>query len=368
MKFNIKKEKLLKYIKKITNIIIKNPVFPILENIVIDIDKKRLNIISSNLEIEINIFIKKKNYIFFQPGKTSISGKKILQICRNAPKNTILNFHLINNKINITICNSSFQLITLSQENFPIFQKNSHQIRFVIPQYILKKIILLTQFSIANNDVRNFLNGLLIEKKNNYLYGVATDGYRLAMYKTKTTFDIPSFSIILSKKSISELFHLLKLTEENIIITINKNNIKFKIKNISLTTKLIEGNFPNYNDIILKKSMQYISIPLENLKNSLLRTSILCDINFKGVELIFYKNLLKIKTKNQENEKSEDSFKIQYKNEKIKFSINIFYLLDILNVINSKNIYFMLNIPVSSIQIKSIEQKKIHYVIMPLRL
>ncbi|AEH39603.1 DNA polymerase III, beta subunit [Buchnera aphidicola (Cinara tujafilina)] len=368
MKFIIKKEILLPYIKKIINVITKNPIFPILENIIIDVNQKRLYLTASNLEVEMNISIHHKNYQFFQSGNISISGKKILHICRNAPKDTNLNFHLVNKKIKIQILNTIFYLMTLSIKNFPKFQKNSEKNEINISQNLLKKIIFFTRFSIANHDIRNSLNGLLLEYHNGYLYGVATDGHRLAMYKKKINIKVTSFSIILSKKSIIELYQLLEEKEDLIRIFINQNQILFYIKNIILITKLIDGKFPDYQDVILINPMQRIPIPLTQIKKSLLRTSILCDINFKGIYLKFYNNLLQIRSNNQEDEESSDSFKIQYNNKKIEFSINVFYLLDVLNTLASKIIYFILDIPVVKIQIQSLEEKNIYYVIMPLRL
>lgn len=368
MKFIIKKEILLIHIKKIVSIITKNPIFPILENILININQDRLKLTSSNLEIEININISHKHYLFFTAGNTSISGKKLLHICRNAPKETHLNFHLINKKIKIQIINNIFHLLTLSTKKFPKFPEYTEKKEISLPQNLLKKIIFFTQFSIANHDIRSCLNGLLLEYHNNYLYGVATDGHRLAMYKKKILIPINSFSMILSKKSILELSQLLEDKENEIKIIINKHQILFDIKNISLITKIIDGNFPNYHEIIIKKSIKRIPVSLEKLKKALLRTSILCDINFKGISLKFYKNSLKIRSKNQEDEESKDSFNIQYDDERIEFSINIFYLLDVLNVLKSKIIYFILDIPVIRIQIQSLEEKNIFYVIMPLRL
>lgn len=368
MKFIIKKEILLIQIKKVISVITKNPIFPILENIIFDINQDRLCLTSSNLEVEINTSIKCENYQFFKTGSASISGKKILHICRNAPKNTNLSFDLVNKKIKIQILNSIFYLIMLPKKIFPKFQINEEKKAFPISQILIKKIISYTQFSIANHDIRSCLNGLLLEYNNGYLYGVATDGHRLAVYKKKISIDTPDFSIILSKKSILELSQLLEKKEQEIRVIINQNHVLFYIKNILLITKIIEGSFPNYHDIIIIKSMQRIPIPLEKLKKSLLRTSILCDVTFKGIYLIFNKNLLKIRSNNQEDEESEDSFHIQYNQQKIEFSINVFYLLDVLNSLNSHIIYFILETPVIRIQIQSLEEKNICYVIMPLRL
>ncbi|VFP81308.1 DNA polymerase III subunit beta [Buchnera aphidicola] len=368
MEFKIKKNDFLNSFKKNNRIITKNPIFPILENIIIKINQNILQLTSSNLEIEINTYINKKYFIFYKSGCITISGKKILNICRNIPNNKELYFQLINNKMHIKTSNSLFKLNITPYNNFPIFQKFTNSKKFFISQTILKEIILLTHFSIARNDIRNSLNGMLFEYKNNYLYGVTTDGHRLSMYKINLNLNTTTFSIIINRKSILELSRIMLLNKDLIKIKINNNNISFEINKILLITKLINSDFPNYNDIILKKYKYCISISKEKLKESLLKTSILCNTTFKGVSLNFSKNLLTITSKNQEDEESYDSFSIYYIYEDISFSINVFYLLDVINALNSKKINILFNNPISSIQIQSNLQKEITYIIMPLKL
>lgn len=369
MEFKIKKNDFLNPFKKISRIITKNPIFPILENVIIKVNKKFLKIKSSNLDIELNAYINKKLFNCYQPGYMMVSGKKILNICRNIPQNAELYFHLIKKKIHIQVLTSLFILNTTTDNNYPKFQKNKKIKKFAISQKILKEMIALVHFSIANNDIRNTLNGMFIEYKSNYLYSVATDGHRLSMYKKKVFLDTPIFSIIINKKSILEIFRLIHSAKKELIqIAINKHYISFQIDDIILKTKLLDGEFPNYQDVILNKYTHCISIPTDKLKESLLKTSILCNTTFKGVNLNFSKNVLSITSHNQEDEKSRDFFYIKNIYEKISFSINVFYLLDILHVLDIHTIDIVFNNPVSSIQIQSNIKKEILYIIMPLKL
>ncbi|VFP80932.1 Beta sliding clamp [Buchnera aphidicola (Cinara kochiana kochiana)] len=368
MEFKIKKNDFLKSFKKINKIITKNTIFPILENIILKINQNILKLTSSTLEIELNTYIDKKYFTYYTGGCITVSGKKIFNICRNTKDNTELHFQLINEKIHIKISNSLFKINTISCNSFPIFKTVTNKEIFLISQLVLKETILLTYFSIANNDIRNTLNGMLLEYKNNYLYGVTTDGHRLSMYKTHLNLNISYFSVIINKKSILELYRLLIYTTDTVRITIHHHYISFQINEILMITKLINGNFPNYNDVILNKYTYCILVSVEKLKESLLKTSILCNTTFKGVCLNFSKNLLTITSNNQEDEESCDSFFIDYNYPNISFSVNVFYLLDVLNVLKSNKINIIFNMPISSIQIQSNIQKEIKYIIMPLKI
>lgn len=368
MKFTIQKEIFFFYFKKINGILTKNPLFPILENVILKVNESGLILIGSNLDLEITITIKKSFLKIYNTGITSVSGRKLSNIFRNSPKHENLNFKLINNKVQITMGNSNFKLLCLSPSIFPFFQSSKNKIKFKIPQNKFKDILVTNYISIANNDVRNYLNGMLLKSKEKILSGVSTDSYRMTIFKYKNNLNLPKFSIILNKKCISELIQILEDNDILINIEISENNIIFHIKNIKITSKLIEGNFPNYNDIILKKTEECINVPVKQLKESLLRSSILCNSIFKGVYLCFFKNKLEIISNNQEEEGSEEFFEIQYTGKKIEFSINVFYLLDIIKSIQTHTINFLLNKDIQKIQLQSKEKKEVMYMIMPLRL
>ncbi|WP_343126550.1 DNA polymerase III subunit beta [Buchnera aphidicola] len=368
MQFTIQKEIFLNSFKKISNILTKNPIFPILENVLLEISEKGMTLTCSNLDLELCIFIKKEKFNIQETGKITISGKKLLNICRNIPPKTQLNFSINNNIFQIKIFNSHFHMITLPSENFPKFNHTQKNIIFSLSQKKFKNIISMTQIAIANQDVRNYLNGMLIEVKNNILYSVATDGHRMAIYKIIFKKKIPNFSIILHKKCIIELIHLLENTKNQIKLIISHHDIIFYIENLKLTTKLLEGDFPNYKEILLLPPILRISILSQPLKEALLRASVLCNTIFKGVTLQFFKKKLIIRTNNQNDEKSKEILKIKKISENIEFSLNVFYLLDTLNIIQTQEIDFLFKKPITSIQIQSKEKPKICFIIMPLHL
>lgn len=365
MKFIIQNNILVENLKKISRLLVKNTSFPILENVLIEIKKNILSLTTTNLEIEIiaNIQILTK----YTPGKTTISGKKILNICRNLPETSNIQIELKNSKIYISSENSSYILSTLPAENFPNHQNFDDIANFYISSDTLRNMIIKTEFAMGKQDIRYYLNGMLFEKKENYLRNVATDGYRLATSCILLKEKINSFSIIIPNKGIMEILKLLNIKKTLLHILIGTNNLRIYINNLIFTTQLIEGRYPDYNSVLLKNSNSPIIINHDLLKKSLLRTSILSHEKFSGIEINIKNGELKTISDNQEEEIAEDKFNIEYFGNTIEISINVYYILDVLNAINTKNIFLFLNKSQSSIQIEPENNSSTVYVIMLLK-
>ncbi|UPT14403.1 DNA polymerase III subunit beta [Buchnera aphidicola] len=365
MKFVIKNNILVENLKKIIRLLVKNTSLPILENILIEIKKGILFLTTTNLENEIIANIKTlREHI---PGKTTISGKKILNICKNLPTTSDVQIQLKNNKIYISCENSSYILSTLPAENFPNRQNFDHTSSFYISSDTLKNMILKTEFAMGKQDVRYYLNGMLFEKKENCFRSVSTDGYRLATSYTFLKESINSFSIIIPNKGIVEILRLLNTKETLLHILIGTNNLRIYINNLIFTTQLIEGKYPDYNSVLLDQPKKPIIINNNLLKQSLLRTSILSHEKFSGIEIIIKNGELKTISDNQEEETAQDKFNVEYFDNTIEISINVYYILDVLNSINTKNIFLFLNESQTSIQIEPENHSSTVYVIMLLK-
>jgi DNA polymerase-3 subunit beta len=244
MKFNIKNTILIKHLQKINRLLTKNTSFPILENILIIIKDGVLSLTATNLEIELisHITISNNNI----SGATTISGRKLLDICRNSSESSNIKMHLKNNKMHIISHNSIYILTTLPADNFPNHSDFHYISEFYICSNILKKMIEKTQFSMGKQDVRYYLNGMFLEKKGTLLYAVATDGYRLGIARTSLKENIIPFSIVIPRKGIIELYRLLNTQPQLIRVLIGKNNIRIHIDKLIFTTQLIEGEYPDY--------------------------------------------------------------------------------------------------------------------------
>ncbi|QCI18011.1 DNA polymerase III subunit beta [Buchnera aphidicola (Aphis nasturtii)] len=365
MKFIIKNNILVANLKKIIRLLVKNTSLPILENILIEIKTGILSLTTTNLEIEtiVNIQISQE-YI---PGKITISGKKILNICRNLPETSDIQIQLKNNKIYISSEKSSYVLSTLPAESFPNHQSFNYISSFEISSNILKNMITKTEFAMGKQDVRYYLNGMLFEKKENYLRNVATDGYRLATSYISLKEKINSFSIIVPNKGVMEILKLLNVKETLLHIFIGTNHLRIHINNLIFTTQLVEGKYPDYQSVLLEDQKKPIIINNNLLKKSLLRTSILSHEKFSGIEINIENGELKTVSDNQEEETAQDKFDVTYFGNTIEISINVYYMLDVLNTINTENISLFLNKSQTAIQIEPENNTSTVYVIMLLK-
>ncbi|QJC34701.1 DNA polymerase III subunit beta [Enterobacteriaceae endosymbiont of Donacia crassipes] len=367
----INRELIIKPLQYVTNIVSNKSLHPNLSNILIKIlDNGIVLFKSTNLEIEITSFI--KNKYLNKKYSVIIQGKKFYNICRSFPKKNDIKIVFNINKMIISTKNCHFTITTLPANNFPNISFLKHDIEFNLTNKILKNFIYATYFSIADNDVRKYLNGLFLQIKNNVLNIVSTDGHRLSFYKYILDKNIINYSVIIPRKSIFELSKLINNTNELVNIKINNNNICFTFKNLKFISKLITSNFPDYKEIIPKSFYQIIKIDRVLFKNALNRISILVNERTKGVNLLLNNKNLKIFTNNINNEKAEEVLKIEkFQNKKtndIQISFNINYLIDVINILESNFIKLSFIDSISSIKIEDNYDKNKIYLIMPMKI
>jgi DNA polymerase-3 subunit beta len=368
MKCIVEKKNFLIPLQKISTLLIKNNPNEILGNILIEIKKSYILLISTNTEIQL-IYKIPNNYTCIN-GKITVSGKKILDIFRIISEKFLIHIKTIKKKLYIYSKNSTFFLLTLPAKQFPYFKKQKYDKKFYINQKIFKNMLEYTYFSMSIQDVRPYLNGIFIEFTKKYIRSIATNGHRIAIFKKKIKKkkSFPIFNIILPRKSAIELNKLL--TKEDLLIKIlfNQNSIKICINNIIFISKLINSNFPNLDHILLQEKKYKIKVNRNLLQKSLAHVSILVHSQLKGIYLKFKKNICKITSDNQE-EKAQYKFKINYKyKKKIKISININYLLDVLNVLKHDYINLIFDKKLQLFEIQTSKKKELRYIILPLYL
>ncbi|WDI79093.1 DNA polymerase III subunit beta [Candidatus Purcelliella pentastirinorum] len=370
MKFNLIREDLIKILKPIISPLSNKPKLPILSNIALKINNNELLLYSSNLEIDISAKIKiKKQY---KPGATTVSGNKLFKICKNLPKKSEINFNLKNNKLLIYFKQSKFSISNIPYDQFPKIQNWEKNNTIYIKKNILNNLIKKTQFSMAKEDIRYYLNGIFLKIQQKKISSVATNGHRLAICKIQVSNDIKkSKSIIIPSKSIIELKKLInyKKKEEKLKIELNNNNIRIYTNNFIFTSRLIKNNFPDYKSILPKYPNSIIKIEKKIFQDSLNRVSILSNNKIKGVKLIIEKKILTIKINNQLKEEAEEKIEINKQNNKIEICFNIIYLLEIINILNCKLIKMLITDNKSAVQIqKNKEKTSSLYIIMPMKL
>ncbi|QJC31431.1 DNA polymerase III subunit beta [Enterobacteriaceae endosymbiont of Macroplea mutica] len=367
----INREILIKPLQYLTNIINNRTTTNIIQNIILCIQDNGIMLLkSSNLEVEIEITILLQN-CNYKKYIIAIPGKKFYNICRSLPNKTNINMLFNEDKqvqISTTTCN--FIISTISADNFPYITPWASKINFVIKHIILKQLIQCTLFSTALNDIRQYLNGILLHIEKNILNIVSTDGYRLSLYSINMNKFFESYKVIIPRKSMVELLRILNNTDQNIYININTNNISFTDQNIKFTSKLINSIYPDYTQLIPIKFLKTIIINKLNFQNALTRISILADEHIKGVTLNIRNKKLKLITKNINNEIAEETLNIEeekYPEYNINISVNINYVLDVITVLDSNNIKISFINAHSSIKIEDNNTNKI-YLIMPMQI
>jgi len=369
MKFSLPRNTLLRPLQHVVNSIEKNNTLPILSNVLFVIGDNRLTLTATDLEVElISFYPLEINNL--DKCQLTIPARKLLDICVTLPEEATLNFTVEGAKVIIKSNQSRFSLSTLPAEDFPNIETAVNQLEFSISEKELRFLIERTQFTMAQKDVRYFLNGLLLELDKNSISTVATDGHRLAMCTLTTEANVPTkHQVIIPRKAISELLRLLENSDEEVTVSLSENHLRVNKQFTTFTSKLIEGNFPDYNMVIPKTNTQEALINRELFKQVLTRAAVLNDDKFsKGIRLNFKKNILQVSANNSQHEEAEDELAIQYEGEPLEIGFNVRYLTDILNTLPDELIKISLRNPETSCLIESKQDDGCIYVVMPMRL
>ena len=264
---------------------------------------------------------------------------------------------------------SHFTLATLPADQFPNTEETKHDLALSFSQKDFKRMLDATSFAMAQQDVRYYLNGMLLEMGNQYVRMVATDGHRLALSTLVSDQSIDAEKqVIVPRKGIVELGRLLSDTDDEVVISIGENHIFSKIGKFKFTSKLIDGKFPDYNRVIPKGGDKIMIADRGALKDMLSRASILSHENIRGIQLHLSKNQLQVFANNPEHEQAEDCLEVGYDNDDLQIGFNVSYLIDAMNVMSSENIKITMLNANSSALIESLNDDGNLYVIMPMRL
>jgi len=272
-------------------------------------------------------------------------------------------------KIKIQSGRSRFVLTTLPASEYPTIGYAADEIALSIESGLLQQLIGATQFAMAHQDVRYYLNGLLLELGSLSLKAVATDGHRLALSECPVNSGVEELrQLIVPRKGVLEIQRLASHSAQALNVGVSSNVLKVSSENQSLTVKLVDGKFPDYERVLPKGGNKLVIADREQLKAALQRTSILSNEKFRGVRLNLQKGLLKTSAHNPEQEEAEEEIEVDYEGESLEIGFNVSYLLDVLSVLDSSKIQLLLSDSNSSCLIQAEGESKSKYVVMPMRL
>ena len=365
MKILIKRDRLKDALASVIGVVDRKQAMPILGHVLLEESDKLLKFTATNLEVQISSITKVIKMDPFE--NIAVSGRKFYEIIRSLDSKEV-ELKSTKGMLVIKTNNSSYKISTLPGNDFPLFDASDTSETFKIKQEKLLSLFNKTHFSMAQQDVRFYLNGLLLETEPNKIKAIATDGHRLAASEISIEKkQINKTASIVPRKAILELIRLLDKKEE-VRAEIGLNSIRFMFNDLSFITKLIDGKFPDYNRVIPTNTEINIQLNSHALKPSLQRVSILANEKFKGIRLETTGNSLDLSSVNPEQEEANETIPLQEKVKKIVVGFNVSYLIDAVSSCDGNEICLSLNDENSSALITSPEDKDTKYVVMPMRL
>jgi len=340
---------------------------PILSNLLLKIENKKLSITATDLDLELTSTIAINSD---EQDELAISARKLFDICRALPSDSKLTIATKGNQAKITSGKSRFMLAILPAKQYPAMSEAYDGSALEINRVTLINLFGNTSFAMASQDVRYYLNGLLLEINGDEIRTVATDGHRLALAESSIEQQgDKKFSMIIPRKGVLEVLKILTASaEEKIRFLSGDNGLCIVIGSQTMKIKLLEGNFPDYKRVIPNESDNFMLANREQLKSVLTRTSILSNEKFRGIRLALSKNLVRAIAHNPEKEEAEEELDVNYKGDELEVGFNVAYLLDVLGILHCETVRFDVIDANSSCLIKDPDQPEAKYVVMPMRL
>ena len=365
MDFYITKEEVVKSINLTLGVVEKRQTLPILSNVLFEVDESSLKLTATDLESEISTTSTISN--FKSGGKITAPARKLSDLCRLMPDLAEIHFYLDGDNLKIETESGKYNLSTLPSEDFPVFETEDIQSQINISSQNLKNLITKTSFAMGNQDWRHYLNGLYMMIDDKVITTVATDAHRLAMATSSLNeASSESTSGIVPRKSINEIGKLVGDESENVVIQLGQTSIAANVSGTTFVSKLIEGKFPDYEQVIPSGESSLLVVDRKNFSESLSRVSVLSSEKYKGVRIITKKDSLNISANNPEKEQGEENLSCEYQGEEIDIAFNVNYLQEILSTIDSEKIEINFFGSEKSCLITDPNSENLKYVVMPL--
>lgn len=364
----INRDVLLKPLQAVSGIIERRHTLPILSNVLLMRTTGRIDFVATDIEIEITASAATNGQ--GEERNITVGARKFLDILRALPEGSEVSLGMQEKKLQIKSGKSRFNLQTLSADDFPrLSEAEAAPTKFSVPQKLLKNLIGLVQYAMAQQDIRYYLNGLLMVIEEGLLKLIATDGHRLA-FAAKEVGDktLPRQEVILPRKTVLELAKLLADTDDPVAVELSASQARFKFGDVLLISKLVDGKFPDYTRVVPQNQPRRLRLTRTQLLQSLQRAAILTSDKFRGVRWVLSDGTLKIICSNTEQEEAQEELDVDYKGDSLDIGFNVGYLLDVLNNVDVQEIDCALGDSNSSALITIPGREDFKYVVMPMRI
>jgi DNA polymerase-3 subunit beta len=362
-----KRDELLGPLSSVSGIIERRHTLPILSNVLIDRVDHGLSFLATDIEIQITA-----RSALEQSGDAhalTVGARKLVDILRALPESAEVTLQQQDKRLLVKAGKSRFTLQTLPAEDFPRLAKPvGEAARFSVPQKALRRLLGLVQYAMAQQDIRYYLNGLLMLVEEKQLRLVATDGHRLAYASMALDAQLPRQEVIVPRKTVIELSKLLGDVDDEVKVDISSTQAAFNFGSVELVSKLVDGKFPDYTRVIPTQHKNMLEVDREVLRQALLRAAILSNEKFRGVRWVLTQGSLRIVSSNAEQEEAHEEIEVTYTGEPIDIGFNVNYLLDVLNNVSGPKVECAFGDSSSSALLTFASEPEFKYVVMPMRI
>jgi len=361
------RDALLKPLQVVSGIVERRQTLPILANLLVRKDGEQVSFTATDLEIQVQTSA--LIGVGQDAAATTVSARKLVDILRALPEADVA-LSLAGKKLTVQSGRSRFNLQTLAADEFPTVSAADYTADFELPAGTLKYLLAMVHFAMAAQDIRYYLNGMLLVVDGQTVRAVATDGHRLAHCEVnKDGAATARIEAIIPRKTIHELSRLLPDSpDEPVRVQMAASQVKFTFGGIELISKLVEGKFPDYTKVIPAANTRRFSVGRELLAAALQRAAILTTDKFKGVRIVLGPGSLKINSTNSDQEDAQEELEVDYAGEGLDIGFNVTYLLDVLANLKSEQVCFALGDALGSALITMPDSEKFKYVVMPMRI
>ncbi len=366
MRFSLQREVFLKPLAQVVNVVERRQTLPVLANLLVQVKGGQLSLTGTDLEVEM---VSRIGVDDAQDGETTIPARKLFEIVRALPDGSKVTVSQSAEKITVQAGRSRFTLSSLPANDFPSIDEVEATERVRVPEASLKELIERTAFAMAQQDVRYYLNGLLFDLRESSLRCVATDGHRLALCEAGLEAGASTKrQIIVPRKGVTELQRLLEGGERELELEMGRSHLRVKRDDVTFTSKLIDGRFPDYEAVIPIGADKEVRIDREVLRASLQRAAILSNEKYRGVRIEVSPGQLKISAHNPEQEEAQEEVEADTKVGELAVGFNVNYLLDALTALRDETVVVALRDANSSALVREASNERCRHVVMPLRL
>jgi DNA polymerase III subunit beta len=366
MRFSIQREALLRPMQQVVGVVERRQTLPVLANLLAQTQRGRLVLTGTDLEVEMRAGVAVDGA---EDGEITIPARKWFDIVRALPDGVKIDVQVKGDRVVVVAGHSRFTLATLPPDEFPTTDEIEVAEKVVLQEGTLRRLMERTAFAMANQDVRYYLNGLLLDLRGKDLRCVATDGHRLAL--SETTLEKPASAkrqIIIPRKGVLELLGLFEGGEDEAVLEFAPNHLRVRRGDVVFTSKLIDGRFPDYEAVIPLGADKIVQIDRDAMRNALQRAAILSNEKYRGVRLEVSPGRLRIIAHNPEQEEALEDLETETTVSDIAIGFNVGYLLDALGSLDDGRVNLQLRDAQSSCLLRGAEDAQTQHVVMPLRL